>query len=200
MNKLEFCNALRAHLVGVSEADALRSVEFYCEMIDDRTEEGMSEEEAVAAIGAPDAIAQQILMELPLSKLLSARIKPHHLSTTQYVLLLVLASPLWLSLLAVFAAILISVYAVIWALVISYLCIVVSLLAGGVAGVFATGVFLLRAKTAPALFLLGGSLICAGLGTLFACFTRGVLRAATLLSKQLLRFTKRILIGRRKKA
>ena len=51
MNKTEFVNQLSAGLMGLSQEDIKRSVDFYTEMIDDRIEDGMPEEEAVAALG-----------------------------------------------------------------------------------------------------------------------------------------------------
>ena len=50
MNKTEFVNQLSAGLMGLSQEDIKRSVDFYAEMIDDRIEDGMPEEEAVAAL------------------------------------------------------------------------------------------------------------------------------------------------------
>ena len=48
MNKFDFLTHLRTKLWSIPKEDAERSVEFYSEMIDDRMEEGLSEEEAVA--------------------------------------------------------------------------------------------------------------------------------------------------------
>ena len=52
MNKSEFLGALRKGLHGLPQDDIEERLAFYGEMIDDRTEEGLSEEEAVSAVGA----------------------------------------------------------------------------------------------------------------------------------------------------
>ena len=60
MNKAEFLAALRERLSGLPEEDFNRSVDYYTEMIDDRVEDGMSEEEAVACLGSMDEIITQM--------------------------------------------------------------------------------------------------------------------------------------------
>ena len=47
MNKEEFLNSLRKRLKGLPNNEIEERISFYSEMIDDRVEEGMSEEEAI---------------------------------------------------------------------------------------------------------------------------------------------------------
>ena len=49
MNKQEFLSLLRRELSGLPQGDIEERVGFYAEMIDDRMEEGLTEEEAVEA-------------------------------------------------------------------------------------------------------------------------------------------------------
>ena len=51
MNKTEFLDALRHALGKLPSYEVEQSIAFYAEMIDDRIEDGMSEQEAVAALG-----------------------------------------------------------------------------------------------------------------------------------------------------
>lgn len=53
MDKRTFLNSLREQLYGLSQSDIDKSLEYYSEMIDDRMEDGVSEEEAVAARESP---------------------------------------------------------------------------------------------------------------------------------------------------
>ena len=76
MTKQEFIEALRARLSGLPQKEAEERIGFYIEMIDDRIEEGLTEEEAVANIGSVDEIASQIVGEIPLSKIIKENIKP----------------------------------------------------------------------------------------------------------------------------
>ena len=64
MTKKDFLNALVAGLsraMGTKEMAELR--DYYAEQIDDRVEEGLAEEEAVAALGDPEALAEQLIRE-----------------------------------------------------------------------------------------------------------------------------------------
>ena len=56
MNKQEFLDRLRKGLSGLPQAEREERLLFYSEMIDDRMEEGLTEEEAVAALGSLEEI------------------------------------------------------------------------------------------------------------------------------------------------
>ena len=58
MKRNEFLSKLKERLWALPEADKQCSLDYYSEMIDDRMEDGLSEEEAVAAIGDLDEIVQ----------------------------------------------------------------------------------------------------------------------------------------------
>ena len=75
MNKTEFLSRLRINLCGASEQDVKTAEDFYCEMIDDRVESGMSEQEAVDSLGSPEDAAKNILLEMPLGKLIKVKAK-----------------------------------------------------------------------------------------------------------------------------
>ena len=61
MNKFEFLSQLSERLKDLPPQDRRRVTDYYSEMIDDRTEEGLSEEEAVQSIGDPDRDALEML-------------------------------------------------------------------------------------------------------------------------------------------
>ena len=65
MNKEQFLSELSRRLDGLNGNDLYRTLEYYAEMIDDRMEEGMSEEAAVAALGDAEAIAREIMQDAP---------------------------------------------------------------------------------------------------------------------------------------
>ena len=60
MNKYEFLAAVRERLDGLGKDDIDRSLDYYREMIDDRVEDGISEEKAIAALGSIDNIVADI--------------------------------------------------------------------------------------------------------------------------------------------
>lgn len=65
MNKSEFLAALTAEIRDLSREDIARSLEYYSEMIDEQVEDGVSVEEAIAALGSPEEIGKEILEALP---------------------------------------------------------------------------------------------------------------------------------------
>ena len=77
MTKQEFLSKLRSGLVGLPQNEVEERLEFYSEMIDDRMEEGISEEEAISDIGNVDEIISRIISEIPLTKIVKEKITPN---------------------------------------------------------------------------------------------------------------------------
>ena len=73
MNKEEFLNRLREALKGLPAAETEKSALYYAEILDDRMEDGMSEVEAVASLGAPEEVAENLKLELPLGTLVRSK-------------------------------------------------------------------------------------------------------------------------------
>ena len=65
MTKQAFLEELNRRAGGLSEAERARLVDYYREMIEDRLEEGVPEEEAVAALGDPAALAEELAGAAP---------------------------------------------------------------------------------------------------------------------------------------
>ncbi len=155
MNKQEFLAQLRENLWAMPKADAQASVEYYGEMIDDRMEEGLSEEEAVAAVGDAKEIAKNILASEGTAE---PKEKKRPTMGWRSVLLLTLGAPIWLSLLVAAAAVVVSVLVSLWSVVLSVYATCVSLGAAALGCIF--GSFFLSEMGLAAL---GAALICAGL-------------------------------------
>jgi uncharacterized membrane protein len=65
MNKQEFLKCLREGLAGLPQEDVERAIDFYEEMIDDRMEDGLTEEEAVASLGSLEEVIAKMAAEMP---------------------------------------------------------------------------------------------------------------------------------------
>ena len=115
MKKREFIAKLQREICGVPGREAKERLNFYSEMIEDRIEEGLSEEEAVLAIGSVTEIASQINEEFSASQ--KTPIKAKKPLSGKELTLLIVGAPLWLPLLIAFVAIVFSLYAVLWSLV-----------------------------------------------------------------------------------
>ena len=119
MSKQEFLDQLRKGLSGLPQEDIEERLTFYSEMIDDQMEEGIMEEDAVSRIGSVDTIISQIKADIPLAKLVREKITPKKHLKAWEIVLLVLGSPIWLSLLIAALAIILAAYMVLWSVVIT---------------------------------------------------------------------------------
>ena len=165
MNKSQFLELLTQKLDGLPRHDIDNSIGFYAEMIDDRVEDGMSEEEAVTALGNIDDIVREVMLESPLSSLVKAKITPKNRLQVWEIVLLVLGFPVWFSLLIAFVAVIFSVYIAIWSVIVSLYATIVALVLGGIGGCIGS-IFLAVPSPHLALIGFGGSLVCIGLGIL----------------------------------
>lgn len=186
MNKAEFINELKRGLKGLPESEVGERISFYSEMIDDRIEEGLSEEDAVFDVGSADEIISQIISETPITKIVKDKIKPRRILKAWEIILIILGSPLWLTLLIAFFAVVLSFYVVICSLIVSLWAVEVSIVAGAVAGLVASVVFLLRGITASFLLMVGASLICSGVGILFFMLCHAITKGTLLLTRKIL--------------
>ena len=105
MNKEQFLLDLASALAGLPEEDIEKSLEYYSEMIDDRIEEGLSDEEAVADLGSIEEIRAQIIKDTPLPKLIKEKVKPKRSLSGLEITLIIIGSPIWFSLLVAAAAV-----------------------------------------------------------------------------------------------
>ena len=200
MTKLEFLMDLEKALQPLPDAERQQSLEYYSEIIDDHMDDGMTEEAAVAACGNIHAIAEQIIVDTPLTKLVKQKTKSRRRMQAWEIVLIVLGFPVWFSLAVAFFCVLLAVSICLWAVV---MCIFVCSIALGasafglaVAAIvsFATGKFM------PGLFLLGCAMICAGLTILFFVLGRLCGKGVAKLHKLTFRGIKRCFIRKEAKA
>jgi len=175
VTKAEFITELKKRLSGLPMRELEESLSFYGEMIDDRIEDGLPEEDAVKDVGEISEIAEQIISEIPLTTLAKERIKPKRRIKDWETVLLVLGSPIWLSLIIAVFAVTVSVYAVLWSVIVSVWAAFGAFVGGSVGGVGAFAIFVCTADIPSALVMLSGGAVCAGL----AIFTFIGCKAAT---------------------
>ena len=188
MNKKQFLEAIRNRIKGLPENDIDKSLDYYSEMIDDRVEDGMTEEEAVAALGTVDEIVAQILNDIPLPKLVKEKVSPKRSLSAWEILLLVLGFPLWFPLLIACASIVFSIYIVIWSVVISLYAVNFTVLISGLACIAAGVLFFVTAKPVSAIYIMGIGFLCLGFGIL-------LLFLFTLIAVGFVKLSKLIILG-----
>ena len=173
MKKDEFLIKLTVGLSNLPQSEVEGRILFYSEMLYDKMEEGMTEEDAVASLGTIESIVDQIIADIPLSALIKNRIKrkSDKKLPTWAIVLLAVGSPIWLALIIAAFAVAISLYAVIWAVVGSLWALPVAFSAGAILGVFTFFYCVCIGKFATAFMLLGAGIVCVGLAILsfYAC-------------------------------
>ena len=196
MNKQEFLSGLWERLAGLPGEDIGRSMDYYSEMIDDRMEEGLSEEEAVRAIGSMDEVVAQILMETSLPKLVKAKVRRKRSVPIGQIVLLILGSPIWLPLCIVALAIFLVLYLLLWVLVLVLYAADLCVAAVGLSGFLGAFVQVFGGRLAQGAFLLGCGLACIGLAALLFFGVNLVAKGVLSLSRKMLRGMKSCFIGK----
>ena len=184
MDKLDFLSALEARLEGLPDADKDASLDYYAEILDDLMEGGMTETEAVASLGSVESIAEEILLDMPLPKLIKAKMKPKRRLRGWEITLIAVGSPVWFPILLALAVVALAVYIVFWAVVISLYAADLCFAVGAPAGLLAAILLFVKGLPFTALLFLGAGLVLAGLAILwfFLCnlTAKGVLKLGKL--------------------
>ena len=167
MTKLKFLLALNEKLADYPQAEVEERLSFYSEMIEDRMEEGLTEEEAVAAVGSVDEIAAQIASELSSEKNPEKKKqgsgKPKWRLTAWEIVLLLVGSPLWISLLAAVFAVGLSLYVSLWAVVIALWAVFASLVVCAV-GMTVCGIgVIVGGYGLSGIAMIGAGFVCGGI-------------------------------------
>lgn len=187
MTKLQFLISLNERLTDLPREEVEERLRFYTEMIEDRMEDGLSEEEAVAAVGSAEEIAVHIREELRPQPLFPAQPAPKKRRSTGEILLLILGAPLWVPLLAAAVVVALSVYITWWAILISLWAIDASLVCCSLGGLLA-GLFLgIRGSVSAGLALLGAGIFCAGLAVLLFFVCKALTAGTAVLTKKLIK-------------
>ena len=180
MTKQEFLSALRKQLAGLPRQEAEERLTFYSEMIDDRMEEGLSEEEAVAAVGGVDEACKQLQVEAPLAKNEAKQPKAKRRFSAVEITLLAIGSLMWIAAVAVALALYIST----WAVIVSFWSVFASLAACAVCSVPACVMFFIDGSGATGLAMLAAGFVCAGLAILAFYGCREATKGVVWLTKQ----------------
>lgn len=196
MKKQEFLSSLRSKLQGLPPSDIDERISFYSEMIDDRMDEGKSEEEAVAEIGSVDDVVMDIAKDTPLVKLVKEKMKPKRRVRPWEIVLLVLGFPLWFPLLITFFVLVLVFWIVIWVLAIVTYVLEAAFAATSVAGVVAFAAYFLNGQTNYT--ALGASVMCAGAAILMVFGCIGATKGCIALTKSIITGIKMLIIGKKK--
>ncbi len=194
MNKIEFLEELAIDLIGLPQEDTERWLEYYTEMLEDRIEDGMSEEQAVASLGDPKGVARQILAQTPFTKLIKNKIKPKRKLRVWEIVLICVGSPVWVSLAVAVAAVFFSVLVSLWACIVALWAAELAVAASGLGGVLLTFLFVGTGAAYQGFLLLGGGLVCAGLSWFGFFFCKWLTKLFLKLCELFLLFVKSLFV------
>ena len=166
----EYLNELRNRLNENDIPGADGMIEFYEEMIDDRMEDGMSEEEAVAAMEDIDQVIAQAKLNRPLPALMLDKVKESQKKASEsskgllWIVLAIVGFPVWFPLAIAFLSIVFTLYVSLWTIVIAIYAVELAFGISAVACFFGGFAFVFgQIPFATALALWGCALLLAGL-------------------------------------
>ena len=123
MNKEEYLIKLREALTKIAISNVESRIEYYSEMIDDRIEDGMSEEEAVNSMESIESIVETSKLEKPMPVLVKEKVQKSKEAAEKkghgalWVVLAIIGFPIWLPLLLVAGVLFLVMYILLWVLV-----------------------------------------------------------------------------------
>lgn len=189
MNKQDFLSELSAKLASLPKHEIDKSISYYEEIINDRIEDNMAEEDAVAALGDIESIANNIMYDMSIPALMKAKVsesKNKASNKVVWLILVILGFPLWFPLLITFASVFITVYISVWVIIVSLCAVVISLGAACIAGIASGFVMLFMKSVASGLSALGLAIICGAI-TIF------MIKPVYLITLALIKFTASII-------
>lgn len=196
MNKQEFLAELRKGLHGLPQNDIEERLTFYSEMIDDRIEEGLTQEEAVSEIGTVDEVVSQIITETPLSKLVKEKVRPKRTLRAWEIVLLTLGSPIWLSLLIAAFAVLLAIYISAWSVIVALWAAELALAAGAFSGILSVVIFAVQVNWLAGIAMLGAGIALIGLSVFLFFGCKEATKGIIFLSKKMILGIKSLFIGK----
>ena len=194
MNKTDFTLELYEKLPNIPAEEIDERSAFYLEMIDDRIEDGLSEEEAVSQVGSVDDIVAEILADIPLSMIVKEKIKTKRSMKPWEIVLLILGVPVWLPILISLVAVALSLYITFWSVIISLWAVFASVVSTALVGLFVGVCFICGGFKASGMVMIGCSIICAGLSILLFYGCKYATKGLLILSKKIALFVKQCFV------
>ena len=196
MTKTDFIFELSERLSPLPWEEIEERLNFYIEMIDDRMEDGLSEEEAVASVGTAEEIVSQIVSDIPFTALVKDKVKSKQKRSAWQTAGIIAGFPIYFSLLAAAFAVLISVYAVLWSVIISFWAIFVTFAAVTLGCILLSVFLIITGSAAKGTAILGCGIFFAGLTILTFFLCKIISLGILLLSKKLALWIKFLFVGR----
>jgi uncharacterized membrane protein len=196
MDKNTFLLQLQKRLKGLPEEELQQTLEYYREMIEDRMEEGLSEEDAVAELGNIEEITSQILNDIPLTKIIKDKMKKKIDLPIWVIVLIIIGSPIWASILGSLLSAVISIYISFWVCIISLWAVTIALGASTFALLVCGIITIIKGNVLSGIVMLSVACIASGLSIFFDYGCKWASKGIVLLTKKIGLWIKKLFIKR----
>lgn len=196
MTKNDFLMSLKHKLSGLPEEDLNERIDFYSEMIDDKIEDGISEEKAVIEIGSIDEISSQIIKEVPLRKIVKEKIRFKKKRKVFESVLLIVGSPVWVPILIAILVVAISLYLTVWVVLGCFYVTSISMFISAIGGFIMAVAQMISGNVLTGVLIIGAALFLIGLGILMILGTRLVAKGFLILTQKTVKSLKQLLINK----
>ena len=194
MTKNDFLMSLKHKLSGLPEEDLNERIDFYSEMIDDKIEDGISEEQAVIEIGSIDEISSQIIKEVPLRNIVKEKIRFKKKRKVFESVLLIVGSPVWVPILIAILAVTISLYLTMWVVLGCFYVTSISMFISAIGGFIMAVAQMISGNYPTGVLFIGAALFLIGLGILMILGTRFMVKGFLMLTQKTVKGLKQLLI------
>ena len=198
MLREEFIIKLKNKLSGIPNDDLEKTIEYYNEIINDKIEEGVSEEEAVNSLGMLDDIVNNILKEIPIKKIVIEKLQPKRKLKTWEIVLLSVTGIIWIPMLIVVFALILTLYISLWSGVITSGALTISTGLTSLTTIFGV-IDIFAGNISSGLVLIGIGLFSLGIAILFGILTIEFSKVMINICKKIVLKVKELFIGGGKK-
>lgn len=197
MNKLEFVQELSRRLAALPKIEAQKQIAYYAEMINDRIDDGMTEQEAVAALGNLDELVRQAYLDQSMGSLVKEKMSTAGRDSQNkwlWLTIIVLSSPVWFPLLMAAGGVVFGFYVAMWSIMFALVVTVAALMISGVVAFVGGLIMLFVQGPATGMFIMGGGLMLIGISLLLVIPVYYIIGAIVALTKWMWNKLKSLLI------
>jgi len=185
MNKKEFIERLRREIRNLPYDEVEKTITYYEEIISDRMEDGASEEEAVASLGTPEAIARDLQANQPFSTIIKRKVEDYKEkrsseNTALVIVLLIVLFPFWFPVLMSGLGVLVGLFATIGGIIVAFWAASIAIGIGGIGLIIASAFGFATSYIPTGFFSIGSGIALIGLSIIAVIIsiyaTKGIIK------------------------
>mgnify|MGYP000931831918 FL=1 len=185
MKKSEFLERLRREIRNLPYDEVEKTITYYEEIISDRMEDGASEEEAVASLGTPEAIARDLQANQPFSTIIKRKVEDYKErrsseNTALVIVLLIVLFPFWFPVLMSGLGVLVGLFATIGGIIVAFWAASIAIGIGGIGLIIASAFGFATSYIPTGFFSIGSGIALIGLSIIAVIIsiyaTKGIIK------------------------